>query len=199
MPFLINEDQALKQWLKGMTVADNQATRSVGVWFKLPEKEEREVSWPYITIEFLDVNEEPERAHRGRTVLNYAPEGWDPSPDGFTDKTEWPIPVALLYQIVTHTRSAMHDRQLQATILSQKLPFRFGALLVPADETVRELQLIDVRSADYLDQNRKRVFRKVYTISVSAELLPESIVAIQRVETVHINVDYQLEPFTIDA
>ena len=198
MPFLINEDEALKQLMKGMTVSDqNDDGRPVKVWFTLPEKEERTIEFPYITIALMDVMEQPERAHRGLVVYGYAPEGWDPSPDGFSDKAEFPVPVALVYEITTHTRLAMHDRQLQGQILSTRLPFRFGFLAVEADETVRELQFIDMRSEDALDANRKRVFRKVYTITVSAELLPDAMVAVQHVATVHIDVLPQLDIITI--
>ena len=52
MPFLISEDEALKSHLQGMEVAgrDGRAL-PVRVWFRWPEQEEREIQYPFITIE----------------------------------------------------------------------------------------------------------------------------------------------------
>ena len=54
MPFLLNEEAALKSLLSGMTVADsgNQA-RPVGVFYGQPDKEIRQQSYPYLTIDLI--------------------------------------------------------------------------------------------------------------------------------------------------
>lgn len=199
MPFLVNEDEALKKMLKGMTVSDqNDVDRPVKVWFRLPESEERQVTYPFITIDLIDVDEEKDRAQRGRIKTEYLPEGYSESPIGSDYLTETPIPVSLVYQITTHTRSAWQDRQLQGVMLGNKLPFRFGSLEVPADQTVRRLDLIDWQQVDSLDRNNKRVFRKAYTIAVSAELFPDALLAVQRVTAVRPTVLHQLEPFIVE-
>jgi hypothetical protein len=200
VPFIINEDQALKEHLQGLTVSDqNDNARPVKVYYRLPESEERAVSYPFLTLDLLDIEEEPDRAHRGRITPQYLPEGYTTPPAGMGDyKTEFPIPVSLLYQITSHTRSAWHDRQLTAQLIGNKLPIRFGQLFVPADETVRRMDLVDFQAADSLDRNNKRVFRKAITVAVSAELFLEELETAQTVDSVGITVYHQLEPFIIE-
>lgn len=200
MPFIINEDEAIKSMLKGMTVGDqNNPERPVKVYFGLPESEERRVDYPFVTIDLIDIEEEPDRAHRGRIKPQYLPEGYEAPPAGHGDyRTEFPIPVSLLYQITSHTRSAWHDRQLSAELLGNRLPLRFGSLHVKADDTSRRLDLIEWQRHDGLDRNDKRVFRKAYTVAVSAELFPEALVSAQQVATVGITTFHQLEPFIVE-
>jgi hypothetical protein len=89
------------------------------------------------------------------------------------------VPVDLLYQISTFTRSAIHDRQLTGTILAQVLPFRRGFIEVPADGSIRRLDLLDWTTADLLDPEagyRKRIFRKVYTVQMTAEIPSSQVI-----------------------
>jgi hypothetical protein len=197
MAWLINEDEAIKQLLSGLTVSDqNVAERPVKVWFRMPEAEEREVTYPFITIDLIDISEEEAFAHRGRIKPGYVPQGYNPSPIGSDYKTEFPVPITLTYQISTFTRSAWHDRQLTLK-MHNVLPFRFGSLYVEADNTVRTLQLLDVQPFDGMDANNKRVFRKAYTVTVYSEIFPDALLAIQRVEQVRVDVHGSLEPLTI--
>ena len=54
MPYIINEDKALKTLVSGITVSDSgNATRPVGVWFGQPDNEIRQQSYPYITIDLV--------------------------------------------------------------------------------------------------------------------------------------------------
>tara|TARA_Y100001951_G_scaffold98329_1_gene99011 strand:+ start:357 stop:1097 length:741 start_codon:yes stop_codon:yes gene_type:complete len=94
------------------------------------------------------------------------------------------VPVDLLYQVTTFTRSAIHDRYLQAHILTQVVPFRRGYLNVPIDDTSRHMDLLDWRAADMLDEEagfKKRIFRKVYTLSVTSEIPATSLVGLYQV------------------
>ena len=76
MPFLLNEDAALKTLLTGITVADSgNDARPVGVFYGQPDKEIRQQSYPYITIDLVSVTEDVNRAHRGYVPLTYTPEG----------------------------------------------------------------------------------------------------------------------------
>lgn len=185
-PFLIAEDNALKALMRGLAVPTGDTTSPVGVWFRLPEAEERTVTYPYITIDLVDIAEETDRAHRGLIRAPYVPHGYEPASDGY--QIEFPIPVALYYEITTHTRSAWHDRYLQSEILTSRLPFRHGSLTIPTEEagvnTVRRLDLLGIDQDDGLDINRKREFRKVYSILVSSELFQGEITARVLVETV---------------
>jgi len=97
------------------------------------------------------------------------------------------VPVTLIYQIATYARSALHDRQLTAKILRRVAPYRRGFIDIPEDGTVRRFDLISWANSDLLDGEagyRKRVFRKVYTIHMSAEIPASDITLSKRVESV---------------
>ena len=93
-------------------------------------------------------------------------------------------PVDLVYQVTTFTRSAIHDRYLQAHILTKIAPFRRGFLVIPADGTHRHMDMLEWRSADMLDEEagfKKRIFRKIYTISVTSEIPVTNLVGLGQV------------------
>ena len=74
MPFLINEDAALKTMLQGITVADAGSTaRPVAVYYGQPDKEIRQQTYPYITIDLISVREDTARMHQGAVRLTYIP------------------------------------------------------------------------------------------------------------------------------
>ena len=94
------------------------------------------------------------------------------------------VAVDLIYQVTTFTRSAIHDRYLQAHILTKIAPFRRGWLGVPADQTFRHMDMLDWRSADMLDEEagfKKRIFRKGYTLSVTSEIPATNLVGLYQV------------------
>ena len=96
------------------------------------------------------------------------------------------IPVDLLYQVTTFTRSALHDRALQSHILTKVAPFRRGYLDIGIDGTQRHMSLMDWRSADMLDEEagfKKRIFRKVYTLSVTSEIPATALTGVGQVTT----------------
>lgn len=183
MPIILNEDKALKAMLQGIKVSDSaNAQRPVGVWFGQPDMEIRDQVYPYITIDFIGYSEDFERAHRGMISMPYYPEGVDPGTVGQNGKgskqymTEVPIPVNLDYQITTYARQPRHDRALMAEMLTgQRIPLRFGEIVVPEDKTVRRMDLLGVTKKDTTDQNGKRLFSNVYNIRISAEVLPQVI------------------------
>lgn len=185
--FLLDEDEALKALLTGMTVSDERmADRPVLVRFGYGEPEltgdtpGAQITWPFVTIALLDVREETDRAERGRVQFAY-PVGSSTAVDNTVDAhlAEWPIPVGIDYEITTHARSARHDRQILANIIGQAFPFRYGSLDVD-DGTVRRLDVLSgPESADWIDGHGKREFRKVWAVRVSSEL-PGSQVALVR-------------------
>lgn len=195
--FLLAEDEALKKRLSDLTVSDdNSENRPVKVFFRYPEGE-TEKHYPFITIEMVALTQALARQQSehsvyytsgtgGKTIgggasISYFPseldqEGLDAllidSPNDFL-RTDYPIPVDLIYQISTHTRSALHDRQLTAKMLRYILPFRSNYLMIPADGTVRRLDLMGWTQADLLDGEsgyKKRIFRKVYSVMINAEI-----------------------------
>jgi hypothetical protein len=198
--WLIAEDHAMKNYLKGLTVTDANAPpegRPVRVWYRQPEQEAVERTYPYVTIDLVDINEANERASVNRLkvrALQYTPP--DPLPAQIEDHTlvaERPVPVDLYYQITVVARSAIHDRQLQAA-LWRKFPGKWGALYVPNDETARTMQLTGATSASDIDPDGKRTFRRIYTVSVASELWPTVMKDIQNMETINISIEDVTDP-----
>jgi hypothetical protein len=218
--FLLAEDEALKARLTGLSVTDDRNQhRPIQVFFRYPESE-TERTYPFITIEMLDIVHAKNRQHSELELVYYNTAGGASAPVGASAMPNamnyWPstssdfsnitnknsfqvltsnefVPVDLLYQVSTFTRSALHDRQLSAMMLTKIFPFRRGSIHIPADNTDRRLDLLDWSTADLLDPEagyRKRIFRKVYTLQMSAELPSTDIFGTQQNERTIANIDY---------
>jgi hypothetical protein len=215
MTFLLSEDKALREKLAGITVTDQKADasatqREVGVWFGVPDQEIRTQSYPYITIDMIDIVRDTQREMRGKTNAEYLkPYNWDPQTEFQIDL---PIPVNIDYQVTTYSRHPRHDREIIAKLLSLKLPIRFGVLELD-DNTVRRLDVLDVNKRDMVE-NGKRLFMNAITIRVSSEVAePLFARALYQVTSVHLDplnaedagdrsgAPYYIspEPFTISA
>jgi len=196
MPFILNEDEALKTLLTGITVADSgNSARPVGVYYGQPDKEIRQQSYPYITIDLVGVSEDPTRAHRGYVPLTYTPEGVDTTN---INRINYPIPVDLIYQVSTWARQPRHDRQLIAALFNPgRLPLRFGQLPIPQDGTNRRVDVLGFSKRDFIE-SEKRLFSNVYNIRISSELLVDQLVqAYQVTHAPNITTTFQSIPFTI--
>lgn len=176
MTFIISEDEALRDLLVGMTVSDNKnANRPVGVWFGQPDPEIRQQSYPFVTIDLIDISEARERTMAGKASP------WYYTPDDLEENQGWdmwlPTPINLDYQITTFARQPRHDRQILAQLMGDRLPLRFGALTVPErlDEddniltTTRRLDVLNVVKRDTTEQG-KRMFMNAFTVRVSSEI-----------------------------
>ena len=102
--------------------------------------------------------------------------------------SEQMIPVDLTYQISTWCRHQKHDRELTAGMLRYVFPLQGRSfILIPEDGTRRRCDLLDWRPADIRDQEagyNKRVFRKIYTVSINSELPPAGLRAVKKVLSV---------------
>lgn len=179
MPFIMNEDAALKTLLQGITVSDaGNTARPVPVYYGQPDKEVRAQTYPYITIDLVGLKEDPTRAHSGYVRMTYEPEGVSLEADANNtplNATQFPIAVDLFYQIVTFARQPRHDRQMIAALIAQaRLPLRFGQLHIPEDNTMRRLDMLGFSKKDTTESG-KRLFSNVYNIRISAELFPDQI------------------------
>lgn len=218
--FLLAEDEAIKKRLTGLTVTDDRdASRDVQVFFRYPEGE-TERHYPFITIEMIDLIHARNRQHSELELSYYntaggasAPANWQKAPNAltywpsessnfsqFANKNSFPIlstnefvPIDLVYQISTYTRTALHDRQMSSLMLRKVFPFRRGSIHVDADNTDRRLELLDWTTADLLDAEagyRKRIFRKIYTLQMGAELPSTDVYGIKQVSQVIANIEY---------
>lgn len=181
MTFLIAEDEALRELLKGMSVSDDKSeSRSVGVWFGQPDQEIRQQSYPFVTIDMIDVAEGTERVMNAEKV-----KPWYFEPEsltlGNTTYNDWgmyqPIPINIDYQVTTFARQPRHDRQIVSQIVGTRLPFRFGSLVCKEkqvddnewDATVRRLDMLGMAKRDTVESG-KRLFMNIFTVRVSSEI-----------------------------
>jgi hypothetical protein len=181
MTFLLSEDKALRDLLKGMTVTDQKdpsANRTVNVWFGQPDQEIAAQTYPYITIDMIDVSEDFERSMRGLIKPMYLPDPVEITESvPFNPLTNnWnihmPVPVNIDYQITIYSRQPRHDRELLAQVMYARLPLRFGTLSVDDNNsqgTVRRLDVLDISKRDVTEQG-KRLFVNAFTIRVSSEM-----------------------------
>jgi len=183
MTFLISEDEALRELLKGMTVSDDrESARSVGVWFGQPDTEVRNQSFPFITIDLINVSEARERVMSAQQVSP-----WYLEPANYDEEVHggWsmymPIPMNLDYQVTTFSRQPRHDRQIVGQLLGTRLPVRFGSLVVREkltevvdgveqwDATVRRLDVLGIAKRDTVESG-KRLFMNAFTVRISSEI-----------------------------
>jgi hypothetical protein len=78
-------------------------------------------------------------------------------------------------------------------MMMKVFPLRRGSIHIAADNTDRRLELLDWTMADLLDAEagyRKRIFRKIYTLQMSAELPSTDIYGYKQASSVIANIDY---------
>lgn len=168
MPFILNEDEALKTLLTGLKVTDSgNSNRPVGVFYGQPDKEIRQQSYPYITIDLINISEATDRVQSGIVNVPYTPEGWDES---LSKDTWYPMPINLDYQVTTYSRQPRHDRQILAQLFSiGRLPVRFGSVYIPQDNTNRRLDVLGFSKRDTTEAD-KRLFMNIYSIRITSEI-----------------------------
>jgi hypothetical protein len=200
MTFLLSEDEALRKLIQGIVVHDQRATnddvpRQVGVFFGQPDQEIRNQTYPYITIDMVDIVRDTEREMRGLVNPDYL------APDDLTEeedfRIEMPIPVNITYQLTTYSRQPRHDREIMAQLMAVKLPIRFGQLEIlekskTADDTVtntwtyRRLEVVNVVKRDVTEQ-AKRLFVNAITVRVSSEVVQGVYIKAVKATMVKIN------------
>ncbi|MET9360381.1 Ig domain-containing protein [Streptomyces sp. NPDC006632] len=179
MPFLLNEDKALKQKFQGLVVHDatSGTGRKVTVRYRSPEYELADATYPLVLISHTRISRDEERESRGTVNLHYAPEGYEPWAD-MTDPTQspymaqMPIPLNIDYQLDVYARKELHIIELTGALMQfDFLPARFGYLPVGEDGTVRRLDLLG--GPDYSeskDEQGKRLFCASWALRVSSEI-----------------------------
>jgi hypothetical protein len=192
MTFLLSEDAAIRKQLQGINVTDQKAAgeeslREVNVWFGMPDQEIRAQTYPYITIDMIDVNKDSSREMRGKVDDSRYPYLFanDTTTAGTNRQKDLPIPVNIDYQITTYARHPRHDRQLLAAVMYDRLPLRFGVLEVD-DNTIRRLDVLDVAKRDMVEQG-KRLFMNAFTVRVSSEVTQGVFKELYEVLSVHID------------
>lgn len=190
MPWLFNEDAALKAKLEGLQVFDtnNPNGKDVKVRYRLPQTEVSDLDFPIIVISQLSWTLANDREHRGFIQLPYAPEGypswWDDSggeavatfdPNDSPNYSYFPLPYNFDYQIDLYCRFMRdHTLPLVAQLAGpDRLDPKFGYLDIPQDGTKRTMQLLGGPALEaQKDANDKRLFQVTYLVRVFSELIP---------------------------
>jgi len=190
MSFILAEDAAIKNFLQGLTVADEKApVRPVKVWFGYPDVEIRTQSYPYLIIELIDIRAAKERQSSG-IFYDSDNRGTIAPAAGVTYRYSVPLPYDLVYQVTSYSRHPRHDRAILFQ-LQQKFPSQYGTLEVPNDlgtETAKRHMFLDGFIKRDQIEDGKRLFRNVHTIRVVSEMTPVTANnALSTVHTVEIN------------
>ena len=98
-------------------------------------------------------------------------------------------PVKLIYQVTTHATSAQDDRWMMAKFFIDVFPPNPVWLSVDADKTWRRMERLSFTNADTQEttETDKRHFRKIYTISIEAEVPVDTTVEVVRASRVHVD------------
>lgn len=195
--FGIREDASLKAALMGVVVTDTTShARAVPVYFRVPDDANRAKVFPYITIDSIgSPTRDPSREHRNQMywggTYGYRPVNL-PTEGDFA-VSDYPIPMTLRYQITTWARSVQHDRQMLMQLSQDVLAPRFGCLTMvdtasgsqDSDDSYRRLDIdAGPTPSAVRDKDQKRIFRQIWTISVSSEMYLSAFTALQKVSTV---------------
>jgi hypothetical protein len=201
--FMLAEDEALKNYLTGIKVPDTKGGPDidVGVWFRWPTSE-RQLKYPFITIDAISAEPEYALFHSEHTLETrdlYRPSvsaTLPPPPAGYGAQN-WSIrnylPFSLQYQISVFARSNLHDRYLRSIFVTDIVPPRPFWIGCDVDRTWRRTELTGYAyqdASETTESGTKRIFRKMYTVSMLAEVPQEKILDayFYRVFRVHLSV-----------
>lgn len=221
MPWLVNEAEALKVKFSDITISDVASfERPVDVWFRNPENEIRDMTFPSIVLEISGLNKADDREHRGTTTLGYIPDGFPagpyPSVDPLTgDPVEfdpgavpgedfdpnwspfkvqdYPIPYNMDFKVTVYSRFQTELIPIVAELAQiDRIPSRFGYVVVPEDGTTRTMDLMaGPEMISERDGEGRRIFEAVYSVRVVTELnLYDVQQIVGRISTVDLDLQY---------
>lgn len=191
--FIVAEDNALKTLLKGITVKDNKnQEREVKVWFGYPDVEIRDQSFPYITIDLIDIVPGNSRQTYGYLTDDDYMGTIEPE-EGYSYTYITPVAYDLVYQVTSWARNPRHDRGIMHALLT-KLPSKYGYLIVPNElgtETSSRSMFLDgfvKRDTVESETGNRRLLRNVFSLRVVSQMTPiQAATATKQVEELRIN------------
>jgi hypothetical protein len=183
--WLLDEDAALKVMLSGYAVTNYADRRQIPIktWFRTPDPEIEERTFPHIQIDLVDIEYAADRAHRAMGFLPPQQETATPATGFFLESPDFPQPWDLIYQLSLFSRDPVHDRQM-TVLLYTMFPEQFGQLdMSNWDGTMRRAVNRGTVRRDQLDASNKRTYRNIFTIAVSSEFYLGQIAQIQQILT----------------
>ena len=193
-PFVLAEDSALKTHLNGITVSDDKSnSRPVKVWYGFPDVEVRDQSFPYITIDLIDILPANERQTYG-FVTDTDNLGTVTPDANYVYTNQIPVAYDLIYQITSFSRHPRHDRSIIYQLMT-KFPSKYSRLKVYTPDgtgfTIRSMFVDGFVKRDTVEgeTGNRRLLRNVYTVRVVSQMTPDvaNAVATKLVSTVQIN------------
>ena len=203
-PFIIAEDEAIKNYLQGMVVADEKSaanngptatikTRPVKVWFGYPDVEARAQEFPFVTIDLIDVVPANDRQVQGK-LHDGDYRGTITAVPGLAYQYDYPIAYDLIYQLTTYARHPRHDRAILFQMWN-KFPSKYGVLPVSnqlGTEYSKRSMFVDGYAKrdtfEDAESGNRRLLRNVFTLRVVSEMTPATAAAaIPAVTTVNLN------------
>ena len=193
-PFVLAEDAALKTHLNGITVSDDKSnSRPVKVWYGFPDVEVRDQSFPYITIDLIDILPANERQTYGFITDTDNLGTVTPDPN-YVYTNQIPVAYDLIYQITSFSRHPRHDRSIIYQLMT-KFPSKYSRLKVYTPDgtgfTIRSMFVDGFVKRDTVEgeTGNRRLLRNVYTVRVVSQMTPDvaNAVATKLVSTVQVN------------
>jgi len=193
-PFVLAEDAALKTHLNGITVSDDKSNnRPVKVWYGFPDVEVRDQSFPYITIDLIDILPANERQTYGFITDTDNLGTVTPDPN-YVYTNQIPVAYDLIYQITSFSRHPRHDRSIIYQLMT-KFPSKYSRLKVYTPDgtgfTIRSMFVDGFVKRDTVEgeTGNRRLLRNVYTVRVVSQMTPDvaNAVATKLVSTVQVN------------
>ena len=194
--FLLAEEDALKLMLEGtLTLPDRTGTeKPVRVWFRYPDPETT-ITYPFVTIDLIGIEPAYDLWHseyalyKDSEVEEYSDTGeisgyrlYDPStshnialtatdPPGYFKRRNY-LQYRLIFQLGMWANNVAHDRLMSARMIRDIIQPHPSWLHCPADGVWKRMETLGWAAADMPSQEgaQKRIFRKMYTISVQTDL-----------------------------
>ena len=187
--FILAEEVALKARCEGLGVHDPRDPDGdlidVDVWFRWPNKEIREVKYPFISLDLADIQKSDRREHSGAPyeLGDYEPRNYEPTIiDGAPMAREWPTPFDLIYTATIVSLDPRHDRELKFKLLGDRARFPYrGGYLIAEDGATRYFETLSVDTPVARDAKRTQFFT-IFTIRVESELFVGQVEDIHRVQ-----------------
>lgn len=191
--WILAEDFALKQAIKGITVSDgNNAARPVAVWFGQPDPEIKSQTYPYVIIDLIDIIENHPQVQSTYGALDDGSADYMqglPAHDSNYGLSLYGLsPMLLVYQVSSWARQPHHDRVILNSLIHGPLHPRFGQIPVGADNTMRRVVVANFAKRDTTDpETKKRLFRNIWTVQIPSEVFYDAVDLTARATSVMIN------------
>lgn len=212
--FILAEESALKKYLSGIQVPKFTAGQqtdeysTVPVYYRWPTSE-RNITYPYITIDLLSIDPAYGRWHSWTDPMkvpavftdqdhpgeyrtgNYYPgqaHDIEVSDDAFGLATGPYLPYDLLFQVSVFSRTAHHDRFLSSKFFVDFFQQRNFWIDTDIDRVWHRCELVSWVSGDSMEtmEATKRQFRKIYTVRMETEVPSEKLFELMKVREVRI-------------